>query len=271
MTARTRAFSLAALAASLASLPRAAAAAPPTTQACIAAFDDGQRARSDGRLLAARDRLLVCSQKECPGVLREDCAGVLREVERATPTIVLAASDGNGRDLTDVTVTLGGRPLTDRLDGRPIAVDPGKLVLRFEHKPFDPVTMELVVAEGQKDRTVRAVLGRPDERRAEPPEPIHPFRRSFAGWAVPIGLGVVGLGALGFAGVTRIRLGNEADDMRATCAPTCPQTDRDRMSNDLVAANVALGIGLATVALAAVAWFLFEPRPARTRSVGLAW
>lgn len=255
-------------------VPSIASAAAPDTHTCIAAFDDGQRLRSDGKLRAAREKLLVCSQKECPGVLREDCAGVLREVELAIPTIVLSAADREGHDLADVVVTLAGQPLATRLDGRAVSVDPGRLALRFERKPWAPATVEIVVGEGEKNRNVRATIGpaagpdvyKPGE---EPPPP----ERSLAGWAVPIGLGVVGVGALAFAAGARIRAGNEADDLRASCAPECAQSDRDRLSSDLATANIAFGVGLATVALAAVTWFVLTPRSSApsTKAVSLAW
>lgn len=254
--------------------PSVASAASPDTHACIAAFDDGQRLRSDGKLRAAREKLLVCSQRECPGVLREDCAGVLREVEGAIPTIVLSASDREGRDLADVEVTLGGQPLASRLEGRAVSVDPGRLTLRFERKPWAPVTLEIVVGEGEKNRNVRVTLGPAAAREPVAPKD-EPAReeRSLAGWAVPIGLGIVGAGALAFAGATRIRIGNEADDLRTTCAPDCAQADRDRLSSDLATANVAFGVGLASVALAAVTWFVLAPRGAApsTKAVSLAW
>ena len=104
--------------------PAVALAAGPDTQTCIKAFDDGQRARSDGHLRAAREKLLLCSQKECPGVLREDCAGVLREVDLATPTIVPAASDRDGKDLAEVEVTLAGQTIATRLEGRAVPATP---------------------------------------------------------------------------------------------------------------------------------------------------
>jgi hypothetical protein len=50
-------------------------------------------------------------------VLRADCAGVLAEVRAALPTIVFAADDGFGHELTDVKVDAGTELLAEKLDG----------------------------------------------------------------------------------------------------------------------------------------------------------
>lgn len=245
-----------------------ASAAGPDTAACIKAFDDGQRARSDGRLRAAREKLLVCSQKECPGVLREDCAGVLREVDLATPTIVLAASDRDGKDLADVEVTLAGQTLATRLEGRAVAVDPGRLVLEFKRRPWAPMKVEIVVAEGEKNRNVRAVLGPPKDEIADDRHDGNApaSKRSLVGWAVPIGFAVIGVGSLAFAGSTRVRLGGEADDLRSTCAPGCPESDTDALRDDLAVANIFLGVGIGSLVLAGAAWFILAPREGSAKS-----
>jgi len=247
----------------------ARAAGPDATHACIKAFDDGQRLRSDGRLRAAREKLLVCSQKECPGVLREDCAGVLREVDGATPSIVLAASDRDGRDLADVEVTLAGRVIATRLDGRAVTVDPGRLALEFKHAPWAPVKMEIVVAEGEKNRNVRALLGPPKESAADRHDGNGPPpQRSLVGWAVPVGFAIVGVGSLAFAGATRMRIGNEADDLRSTCAPECPDAQTESLRDDLPVANVFLGFGLVSVCVAGATWFILAPRESSRVSLG---
>ncbi len=258
------------LLASLAVIASCAAFARParaatTKEACIAAFDNAQRARRAGQLGTARAELLTCSQQECPALVRADCAGVLRQVEAAQPTIVLKAADAKGNDLTDVTVELNGVKITSSLDGRAIPVDPGKLSLVFKRPPWDPVTVDVVVAEAEKSRIVRATLGPPlpppaPERHATTPEQGPKPKRSTAGYVVPAGLAVLGAGALAFAGVTRLSLGEQADDLRGRCAPECSQAERDRMSNDLVVANVTLGVGIGSLVLAAATWFIFSPK-----------
>ncbi|MDB5218867.1 MAG: hypothetical protein JWO86_6794 [Myxococcaceae bacterium] len=252
--------------------------AAPETVACIKAFDDGQRLRGERHLLAARDRLFVCARTECPSEIRSDCANVLREVELATPSIVLGASDGDGHDVTDIHVDLDGRRIAEQLDGRAVSVDPGKLVLRFEREASGPpVTVEILVGEGEKNRAVRTVLGAksaaPNVPREPPKLPLHEEKRSFIGWAAPIGFAVIGAGALTLAGITRLRLGDEVDGLQASCGTKCDPSERDRLHDDLAVANVSLAIGITSVVLSAASWLLFAPhtKAAAPPQSALAW
>lgn len=248
----------------------AASAAPPTKAECISAFDTGQRARREGHLKQARDSLLLCSQNECPALVRGDCGDVLKQVDAAQPSIVLGAADAKGNDLTDVTVELDGKPLVSALDGRAVVVDPGKLSLVFKRPPWDPVTVDVVIKEAEKNRSVRATLGPPAPTPAPAPAPAAATRpspaeiepapaRSVVGFAVPGTLAVLGAGALAFAGITRLGLGSDADDLKSRCGPTCPQGERDDLSSRLVMANAFFGIGIGSLVLAATTWFLLAP------------
>jgi hypothetical protein len=253
---------------------RDARAAAPDTTACIEAFDKGQRERTEKKLRAAQTDLLVCTQESCPSVLRADCAGVLRTVQSAMPSIVLAADDGEGHDVGDVTVRIGTTAIADKLDGRALEFDPGTYDFRFERTAKaagggpTAVTVHLVLREGEKNRIVRAsfpkkiALG--DRTLPEP-------RRSTAGYAVPAGLAVVGVAALGFALYSRLHFDSQVDDLRKSCAPTCTPGQRDDLSSILVTANVSLGIGLGALALSGLSWALFTPRADVRTASGGAW
>ena len=275
----TRVF-LFALALSL--VPATALAAPPTKEQCITAFDHAQQLRRSGHLRESREQLLTCSQSACPSMVRADCADVLKQVASAQPTIVLKAADAHGTDLTDVLVELNGTTLTSSLDGRALPVDPGKLSLVFKRPPWAPVPVDVVIAEGEKGRIVQATLGPPlpppERARLEPlGPPPPPPKRSTAGYAVPIGLATVSIASFGIAGITRMSVGSQADDARATggCAPNCTSAQRDDWSGKLVQTNVLLGVGIGTAVLAAASWFVLAPkRPARTTALAyptLTW
>ena len=94
-----------------------AAERPKSTIAlCAEASEAAQSFRDDRKLQAAREKLLACARPECPKPIKRDCDELLSEVDAAMPTIVLAARDAEGRDLTDVKVLLDGTPLEHALE-----------------------------------------------------------------------------------------------------------------------------------------------------------
>ncbi|MDF2697192.1 MAG: hypothetical protein K0S65_5575 [Labilithrix sp.] len=256
-----------------------AVAAKPDTNACIAAFDRGQRARSDKKLREAQTDLLVCTRESCPAVLRTDCAGVLRSVQAAVPTIVLAADDGEGHDVTEATVHAGTERVAEKLDGRAIEFDPGAYDFRFERPGGAIVTVHAVLREGEKNRVVRASFAAKmasastaaPVATAPAPAAGDAARRPIVGYVLPAGLAVIGVAALAVSGVSRLSFDSQVDDMRARCAPECTQSERSDLSSTLVTANVALGVGIGAVALALGSWFLFEPGSAKRSASLTRW
>jgi hypothetical protein len=261
----------------LASTDRAHAA--PDTSACIAAFDQGQRAKTDRKLRRAQTELLVCTQESCPAVLRADCAGVLRNVQAALPTIVLAADDGEGRDITDVKVLIGNAVVSESLDGRALEFDPGTYDFRFERaeskspartgssSPPPVMTVHQVLREGEKNRVVRASFRPKAVTVVQVASPAP--RRPLVGYLVPAGLGFLAVAGLGAGVFSKLSFDAEVEDMRSRCAPVCTQAERSDLSSTLVTANVSFGIAIGALALAGAAWFALAPRsPARTTATG---
>jgi hypothetical protein len=128
-------------------------------QACLAASEKGQQARSDGRLREARERFLVCAGDGCPAIVRRDCSQWQAELVAMMPSIVFGAKDKQGRDLFDVTVTMDGEPLVKKLDGKSIPIDPGPHTFRFESAGQPAVTERALVKEGEKSRGITVTFG----------------------------------------------------------------------------------------------------------------
>jgi hypothetical protein len=141
------------------SLSPTAALADMTKDECIEANAKGQDLRHDGKLSAAREQLRACATSSCPALVRYDCTRRLDELDQIQPTIVFVAKDASGRDVTGVTVTVDGRPLTDKLDGTELPVDPGEHVFTFTAPAQPPVSKTLVLAVGEKDRREVVVVG----------------------------------------------------------------------------------------------------------------
>jgi hypothetical protein len=136
-------------------------AAEPSKQQCLDANAKAQELRRAGRLREARVQLALCTASSCPAVVRGDCGQWLTEVDAALPSIVFEAKDGDGGDLSAVKVTMDGAALIEKLDGSPIAVDPGEHRFVFEASGKPRVEKRVVVSQGQKGRRERVTLGAP--------------------------------------------------------------------------------------------------------------
>jgi hypothetical protein len=137
--------------------------------ACLDAASRGQRLRDNHAMVEAREQLRVCAAAGCPSVVQTDCAGWLADVERALPTVVVTARSGAGADLVDVKVSVDGKPLVSRLDGRAVPMDPGSHSFHFEGADGASLDRQVVVREGEKDQAVAVVLA---VARAVPAAPV---------------------------------------------------------------------------------------------------
>ncbi|WP_437321676.1 hypothetical protein [Sorangium sp. So ce385] len=177
--ARPLALSVA-VAAALA-LTGARAHAQPHKRACAAAYERAQGLRRDGKLLAAREALIACSQPTCPAAAVADCGPWLAEVEKSLPTVVIAARDAHGRERLDVRVLVDGRPLAAALDGKALPVDPGPHTFRYEPASGPAVEERVLIREGEKNRPITVTLGASSAGApASPPPPAAPTPASTA-------------------------------------------------------------------------------------------
>jgi hypothetical protein len=135
-------------------------AAEPGQRECLEANESSIRARLDHKLLASREAALVCSQPSCPHEVQTACQDRLTQLSVAIPTLVFEAKDESGNDLSDVVVTVDGQPFAARLDGTPVAVDPGEHTFEFAAPGRAKRTKRLVVYQGETNRRERLDLGR---------------------------------------------------------------------------------------------------------------
>jgi hypothetical protein len=241
--------------------PRDAAAADATSLACIRLAEDGQDARDHGKLLRAREQFAACSARECPAVLRRDCARWTEEAKQATPSVVVIARDASGRDVVDARASIDGQLRQSRLDGTLIEIDPGAHVVRVDMANRPPVEVRVVFGSGEKNRTIVLTLASaPEAPKAPgsatahattaptPPDTPAPARGLPAATYV---FGAVGLVALGSFGYFALRGKSDADHLRSTCVPGCETSDVSAVHTKLLAADVSLGIGIASLGAAA--------------------
>lgn len=230
-------------------------AANPTTFSsdakafCVTNVDRAQSLQTARKLKAAREAWVSCASEACPELVREDCAKSLEKLDATMPSIVFSAT-ADGRDISDAKVFLDGDAIPSALDGHAVTIDPGAHVAKFERLGGGGTfEVHIVAREGEKNRLVTAAFMtmKPKKDRTEGARfPV-----------VPVALAGVGVVALGGALFMRLRADSDAEDLHATCAPACDQSQRDSLSDKLVVSNIAFGVGVGALALAAAAW-LFD-------------
>jgi hypothetical protein len=186
-----KAWTFAVLVALVTSAPRTTLAQDMDT--CIQASERALGLRKAVKLLDARAALSTCASSSCPEVVRNSCLERLTEVGQAIPSVVFFAKDPSGNDLSEVRVSIDGKPYADRLDGSAISLDPGEHDFHFEAAPAPPADVRLVLHQSEKNRRVDVVLGAPKGSGAPPPTAALTSHETSARPA--IGLAVGGAGA----------------------------------------------------------------------------
>ena len=235
------------------------------TEDCMRAYQSAQRQRMQSKLLEARADLLTCAQDTCPAALRKDCVGWLAEVERTIPAIAVQVRGADGCDRPTATTWIDGSVVARAAEGRPIEMNPGPHSVRAE---VDGVMVEqtVVVTAGDQRRIVVlspaavaatcGVAGSPSPVKVEGPA-APPTREG--GRPVPA-LAYV-LGGVGLAGIgVGTGFGISAWSQKGTldgCKGACAGRDVDTMRRTFLVSDVAMGVGIASLA---VATFLYLTR-----------
>lgn len=238
-TRRLAAAGIALLAASLG----APAARADDKEVCASSYENAQKLRRDGKLKDARQELVTCGSAKCPAVLIPFCVQWLREIDASLPSVVIVARGPSGAETEAVKVFIDGTVAAPKLDGRPIAVDPGKHHLRYELDGAASIEEDVIVHAGEQNRRLepafRALEAAPPplapkgERAAiappvatiAPPAPTRwPVFAAFGVGAAGVGLGAV-TGALALG--AKSTLDGECAT-KSTC-PAAAQPDIDRL------------------------------------------
>jgi hypothetical protein len=247
------------------------ALAEPTKIECANADTRAQTLRSAGKLRDARVQLELCSSQACPAIVRQDCTERLDEVMRASPTIIFDVKDATGVDVASTRVTMDGKPLVERLDGKPVSVDPGQHTFTFDAQGHPTATSQVLVHEGDKERRVSVVLQPAPVKRAAvharvdeqtpPVEPRPEIKHSSGASALAIVIGSVGLVGIGIgAGTGAVAISNWNASQRE-CGSTSECSDHDKAVSDHNTASdfatVSTTTFIAGGALAAAAVIIF--------------
>lgn len=244
-----------ALAVATLALPAAAQVDP---QACVAAYEEVQADRQEGRLVVAKDKALFCAQSACPDVVKNDCANWLTEIDASLPTMTFQVKDASGQETTAVSVFYDGQLLRDKLDGKAVPVDPGEHTFRFEIPGSEPIEQAIVVREGEKNRKLEISFAKPSEGPSSAgaagadltpaeDEGVSPLAYVFGG------LGLVGVGMFATFAIlgTSEKSDLEAPVAEGGCAPNCTDEQVDSVRTKLIVADISLAVGVVSLGVAA--------------------
>lgn len=221
-------------------------------ESCVAASDEGQKLRDEGHFRAARTKLATCAAEDCPSPVRANCVQWLDDVDKRTPSIVIAATS-KGTDATDVVVSIDGAVVTQHLDGSAIPLDPGQHKLHYEHAGDPPQDETIVLGEGEKDRPLRVSFGAPLAPVPPPKKPPPTLAYTMTGVAIGSALG---WGGFGLAGLLVI---NGCNNDKTKCDVEAHKT---ATLASFVVADVSLGVAVVTASIAIWAFVKHAKTPA---------
>ncbi len=232
-------------------------AGPDEREQCASSAEQAQQLRDDGKYRRAREQMLFCARESCPGAIKSDCSKWLSELDRDAPTVVFGARDGKGADVVDTRVLMDGAVIQERLDGKPVVVDAGEHVFRFEAKSSGAVKEERVlIRTAEKARSITVTFGAPADTTKKPvvteTTPSTPGSDRSENSAVPAfivgGIGVVALASSAYFGLSGI---GAVDDLKAkNCKPNCDKDEVDSAQSKLIISDIALGVGVVALGVA---------------------
>ncbi len=230
---------------------------------CLHAHEHAQEARRASKFGEARRLLRACAAEACPALVRADCVPWLTDLERVYPTVVFDAYV-DGRQMESARVMIDGALATERIDGKPIEVDPGEHTFRFEVPGFPPREQRLVIFEGPDHRLVSASF--------EHAKPVDkPVRTRPVSTSVWVATGVAAASVVSLAVFGSLALAQK-QSLEGSCAPVCTNSQMNGLLLDVHAADASLALAAAAAITGGI---LFLVRPAAERrtsalSVGIA-
>ncbi|HYP99403.1 MAG TPA: hypothetical protein VER96_12100 [Polyangiaceae bacterium] len=241
--------------------------------ACVQAHASGQREAKAGRLKAASDLFAACvSEHGCPDAIRAECAEFRKSTQRDLPTLIFAAIDAQGGDLIQVRVSADDRVLTEKLDGRPIALDPGQHHFKFELASGEILESEVLVREGEKNRIVSVHAKAAPKAAEETPAPSNEAaagqHRLPTGFWVASGVGAAALVSFGAFALAGHGKQSTLDDCAPNCSPS-NHADYDAMKRDYLIADISLGVAVASAGVAT--WLFFSSKPSKPEHAASAF
>ena len=269
--------------------------------ACTASYARAVERAQEARLKDAAELFATCARATCGEVTRRECVARRAQLEADTPSIVPLVTDEAGEPRILVEVRIDGALATSRLDGRALAVDPGKHELVFSTDAGVFATRHLMAVQGERNRAIHVVLHeaaeglrparelapaakRADAKAAEAPPraPDEEAPASTSATPAPAEVATTrasaregrgpapylfaALGLAGAGGFGALTYWGRADNaMLASCAPSCTTASVRHVRELYWAADASLGVGVASLAIST---WLFAAHHGETSAPG---
>jgi hypothetical protein len=137
---------------------RSKAKGKETPATCSDAYKSALQMEESGRLQEARDTLLTCAKSACGNPLRQQCMDRYSRLDSDIPSVIPLVTDDVGDPKVDVQVTMDGKVLTSKLDGRSLPVDPGLHEFSFSGDTGIFASQTIMIVQGHRNRRLSAVL-----------------------------------------------------------------------------------------------------------------
>ena len=232
---------------------------------CADAYQSAQELRAAGDLTSSLEALLICAQATCPQFIQADCATWLTEVQQEVPSVVFSAKSASGEDATAVSVSMDGKRIAERLDGKPVLVNPGTHTFVLEMAGEPPVEKQILIKQGEQNRVIEVSFA-PDSMDQTEVTASPNDLRTYAFVAGGVGaLGLVSFAVFGLVGQ------QQEKDLDTQCPERCPEDLDDRKSEirqKYAIADVSLIVGVVGVVTGAVLYLASEPPAIETSEFG---
>jgi hypothetical protein len=241
------------------------AATLESKKACIELHEQAQILRRTGKLLEARQALLICSQETCPPAVQVDCADWRDQVSSSVPSVVIKAKVGNNDDFS-VRVSIDGQAASSALDGTPISLNPGPHAFRFERLPFEPIDQDVLLVEGEQRRVLSVTFGAPvPEPSPVPGSEIGSVRADEYRPVPPLAFVLGGVALLGAGGFTGFGLWGKSQQrsLESSCQPVCTDAEVRPVRTKFILADASLATAIVATTVGA---FVYIGRPSQRRA-----
>jgi hypothetical protein len=228
--------------------------------ACSQSFEESQRLRNSSEYIAASSEVLKCANPSCGQALFDECTKIYGELQTATPSVVFAARDGAGNELTRVAVSIDGHLSLELLDGKPLSVDPGSHRFSFSSEGYASAEQTVLILAGEHFRPINATLKQKAVASAAVQSELSTAPTKSRGGPPLASYVLGGVAAVGFGTFVAFRVvgANQFEAFERDCKPNCTDSEVNSVRQKYAISNIALGIG-SVAAVAAVTVYLVSP------------